>query len=698
MGQGGNEFGLMLLRGPDPLDCLFRCFLRGDPEDRTHEEADMLTASFERLGEIPDEFRTPLRKAGFQTRKENVAPFLLAKPPYRQTRAVNKREMKTLLWCLRAVLAAEDRGELRATPLTPGCRVLELEVSGKIRAPEVQARFVTWSASVEGGRATPVLLPLDLKKLPRTPQRWLASTQPTPGGIEGDERVWEALIFCDEESGKVIDFGLVPRGKTADLIPALTKVLRARGLPREMIFAEQSLFEKVAPGLAALGVETRLDPDHAWFAQLRESFRDSMEAALAPRGVRDDPETLGEWKEAEREFSSRQAHLLERKKLVTPRAIQRYFGNEGDGAKVLEELFELSPLPALVEWLLADYRPTVRSKTVLEQRLQERDLTPGNRMLIEARRTALLSIFRVDSVQPGASFEVEDVTDGERYTVQDRALSGCAIEGLLLPLRLMQVRQWTFPLIAGPPLAVLQVDRMIRRLESLGLLLGRKGNRENAHLIGRLWPWFLEARDQRPQFQNTDGDPLEMQRASFRVTNPRALVKALDRRGDVSIDEPGASWSWFRKGGPMPGLGGETHLGRFELLGDSLLLEVNSARRLSQARRWVEKLPGVSFERSTPIDLDALPLDDRLPGPPPEPLPPEVRAQIEKMALEQSRRWLDESVPALGGLTPRSACATESGRRQVARLIRSMPPIQIPGGTIPAPREELLRELGLGSS
>ena len=695
MGQAGEEFGLLVSRGPDALDRLYSSLMRGDSDRPDSEGIDILSATFERLGEIPDELRGPLRKAGFQTRRENIAPFLFAKPAHRQTRAVNKREMKTLLWCLRAVFAAEDQGELRATPLSPGSRVLELEVSGHIRAPEVKTRFVRWSASAVGGRATSVLLPADLRKLPRTGESWLATAPPMPGRIKGDDRAWKALILCERESGRVIEHGVVPSGEAAGFILPLAKALRERGLPREIDFAEESLFDILAPGLAALGVKTRLDPESPWFEQLREALVEGMEHSTERAGRHADPETLAEWKEAEREFCSRQIDLVERKSLITPRAIKRYFGSEEDAEEVMAELGDLAPFPALLEWFLVDYRPTARSKTLLERHLQGRDLTPTDRTLIEARQGAFLSIFRVDSVQVGASFEVEDLIDGERYTVQDRAMSGCGIEGYFLPLRLMQVAEWTFPLVAGPVLSAFHVERMIRRLESIGFVLGREGKREEAHLMGRLWPWLLEVRDVRPQLQNTDGDPFEMQRASFHVADPPALVKALERRRDISIDDPGATWVWLRDGGPAPGSDGETVLGRFELLGGTLLLEVNSTRRLEQARRWVEKLPGVRFERATPIALDELPLDDRLPGPPPEPFSDEVRDQIAAMILEQNRRWLDESVPALGGLTPRAACATKEGRRQVARLIRSMPPAQIPGGTIPAPREELLRELGL---
>jgi hypothetical protein len=60
-------------------------------------------------------------------------------------------------------------------------------------------------------------------------------------------------------------------------------------------------------------------------------------------------------------------------------------------------------------------------------------------------------------------------------------------------------------------------------------------------------------------------------------------------------------------------------------------------------------------------------------------------------------RWLDESIPMLGGKSPRQTCATEAGRRRVTQLIRTYPdPMGVPG--VRVPRERMLAELGLGQA
>ena len=52
----------------------------------------------------------------------------------------------------------------------------------------------------------------------------------------------------------------------------------------------------------------------------------------------------------------------------------------------------------------------------------------------------------------------------------------------------------------------------------------------------------------------------------------------------------------------------------------------------------------------------------------PEPLilPPEAIADLEERML---RQWVDESIPALGGMTPRQAVRTPEGRQRVLDLL-----------------------------
>ena len=175
-----------------------------------------------------------------------------------------------------------------------------------------------------------------------------------------------------------------------------------------------------------------------------------------------------------------------------------------------------------------------------------------------------------------------------------------------------------------------------------------------------------------------------------------AVQSLIAKRSDVHHDADTSVWTWSRPGGPASGIGENTLLARLELIDDRLVVEVNSAGRLARARQWIEALPGVVFERSSTREplSQTLPVDDRLPAPKPN-VTPEMIRMFEQIQRDYTRKWLDESIPMLAGLTPRQACKTADGRRQVERLVRTMPDMGYPGGTIPAPRADLLRELGI---
>lgn len=540
----------------------------------------------------------------------------------------------------------------------------------------------------------------DLRGLPRLDERWIATLAPLPAGIQGDDRVVNAFVVTDEKTELILASEIVMADELEPVAAKFAEVFRGggytdrHGLPREISFTSSTLHDAVSPALAALGVRTELGEEPAFLAGLIDSLREGL---CGPGPGRRPPETIEDWKKIDRRLTAQVHEDAVKRGLVTPKTLARYFGSEQHAEEVLSELMSLSPLGAFLEWLVADYRPTKRSKTYVEKLLEGKRLDPAERAILEARRAAELSVYRVDATEPGATLDVEDILSGEQRVVNDSTMSGCDLEGYFLTLRLMRIGEWTFPCFGGPPMSVAHVDRHLERLEDLGVELTKEGLRRDADLVGRMWGWTLEAQRNSPKMTNTDGDPLELQTATFMVSDPSALPKAIAAREDVRAD-PDGSWTWLGPGGPAPGFGENTILGHLTLHDDRLVVEVNSVRRLDRIRRWLEQISGVRFEQARARSLDQLeqgPLDDRLPSRPPAPLSPRMRAEAERHFREACRRWLDEPVPALGNRTPRKSCKTEAGRRRVAQLVRTMPPMQIPGGTIPPPREELLRELGI---
>lgn len=104
------------------------------------------------------------------------------------------------------------------------------------------------------------------------------------------------------------------------------------------------------------------------------------------------------------------------------------------------------------------------------------------------------------------------------------------------------------------------------------------------------------------------------------------------------------------------------------LTANEIEIETMSQRRMARCRQRLEDLLGA---RILLIEATAKSAAQVLAEPPPEEepeptvLPPEVVAELEERML---RRWLDESIPALDGLTPRQAAQTPEGRQMLDDL------------------------------
>jgi hypothetical protein len=104
------------------------------------------------------------------------------------------------------------------------------------------------------------------------------------------------------------------------------------------------------------------------------------------------------------------------------------------------------------------------------------------------------------------------------------------------------------------------------------------------------------------------------------------------------------------------------------LTATGLEVETMSRQRMARCRQRLEELLGTRIEL---VETTAKSVTEALAEPQPEDtpepvvLPPEVVAELEDRML---RRWLEESIPALGGMTPREAVRTPEGREMLEDL------------------------------
>src|SRR6266536_210760 len=205
-----------------------------------------------------------------------------------------------------------------------------------------------------------------------------------------------------------------------------------------------------------------------------------------------------------------------------------------------------------------------------------------------------------------------------------------------------------------------QLHRMLRpRLQQL---LERRPRPNGEQVLD----WFREAlRPQVPAMVNFEGEPILLSTARYRVPDPAAAGEWLAER---LVEESEGEFLETVEVDGRP-----VHRGRVRLDGDVLEIETNSEERLRRLERMVHAaVPDVrllSREQRTPEEA----MEGGDPGP--EPVPPtdlpfeEVAGALEAFMAEQEERWVDEPVPALGGLTPRQAVADQASRPALESLL-----------------------------
>lgn len=715
MGQAGEEYGLTLFRGKRAKDHLFR-LLQGDGEldEDLLDEIDQIGFSMTTLREIPPEQRDLLRKAKIPFVMDAEVPFFIAKEPHRLAREIDARESLVFLYVLSGITEAWNRGLIVPVRLAPDVFLPLVRISGDPRHPEVVVERENITVTATPAPALVVMPPPALAALPRLKDRWLVGLPHLSAAIENDPRPMRVLLVMNEKSTRMIHAEAVMSGELPITVQHLFAVFtggnhdKVRGLPRGVIFASRLLFDAVSPALTHLGVACSLEPDHPLLQQVSRHLAENMGAVPPERELIDDAgpspgsSNLEAWKKASLALSRRVVKAMESDGLPNAAAMKRYFGDLPTAERMLGKYGSRGCEPAFLEWLVIGFRRSAKSVTVAETLLSSR-MPAAERVLLEAELAAVPSIYKVVEIHRGDSLLLEDLLRGGRVRVHDRSLSETATEGLCLPALVYPAGNFHLLFLLGPSLDLSMVADAVEYFEKMGFKQTPEGIKKHLHLFGHLWMMY-EARDKRAavprQMANFDGDPLVLHTASYRVADRRRVREALTAREDVDFDEAGNCFIWnIPSPHPEQPIGDTVTAADISFVGDELIVKVNSAKRLKRVRAWLDKISGLDFDNVTKQDLSRgqlpeVPPDDRPTPSERAPMTPDMVEAVNEHLRDHYLKWLDVPLPALDGHTPRHACRTQTGKRKVALLIRTM---SDPGGApgLKVPREEMLRALGL---
>jgi tetratricopeptide (TPR) repeat protein len=342
---------------------------------------------------------------------------------------------------------------------------------------------------------------------------------------------------------------------------------------------------------------------------------------------------------------------------------------EGPGAELVIEFARIRAAPAgggepALRWAVQDpliYDVALFEAGGLNDFLATRGhLLPDDEQLLAAQwELTDRSVYEIVGVEPGTGMTMRDIRTGDITAVQERSASQQVRAGQLYCAHLLPAGD-SVQIFGGlEPLSNTARDELIALLD------------DGAGPVPLLEA--LSARLAPPTLLNTEGEPLVMHEATVRISNPVAISAGLDRIYRRTDDDP-AIPRWV-----------EEHAGSsltavrvtMTLEGDHLHVNANSDKRLERTVTTLRELDPtaalLTHQRTTASDL-APPAGSAPLQHDPGLSDPAVITAVHDTILKYEAAWLDESVPALGGLTPRQCAEDPTRRADLIRLLDSFPP------------------------
>jgi len=292
-------------------------------------------------------------------------------------------------------------------------------------------------------------------------------------------------------------------------------------------------------------------------------------------------------------------------------------------------------------------------------------LPPDEAMLAQQWLLVDRSVHEVLSVRPGESMEWRDVRTGDVNEIRERTASQQVKRGEFYCARVVPVGE-TMQIFGGlEPVSLGERDQLIALLDD---------DPDPMELVA-----FLSRRFAPPVLRNTEQESLVMCHATLRVTDPATLASALDAAYNRDVDAPADTLRWFEH---VETHGVERIRSELHITTDELSVHANSETRFDRTIATIRRLDPsatlTSETREPAGDLRAMQESAASSSRPPAELldpasDPAVAAALKEMVLNFEEAWLDDTIPALSGHTPRQCAQDPTRRPDLIRLLDSFP-------------------------
>ncbi|MEW6511744.1 MAG: SEC-C metal-binding domain-containing protein [Bacteroidota bacterium] len=358
---------------------------------------------------------------------------------------------------------------------------------------------------------------------------------------------------------------------------------------------------------------------------------------------------------------------------------------------------------SFTRWFMFNWKPA-NGVTLAEMILAEggAKIDPDLRRFIEATVNAPYSYYQTIDARSGEGVTIRDILRRRELHVTERSASTMLKPGHILLARVVEVDGCSFFMGTGamiiPPVFLDRILDFREYLEGRGAKAGEPVS--GAILLDHeedLRELYFELQDELnrpPEIRNTDGDPLAFHTLTFEIPSYAQAFEALkdlEQKATGMADEEmleeakrnrtgtptELTLQWLRKG-YKGGFGDSTTLATLTIGKSRLVVEVNSERRARRVQKEIRKRLGDSAVllrteirsheglmkgiakggKGKETEQDRLMRES-----------PEVKAMMKEMMDRHWERWLDESIPALRGMTPRQAAKDRDGRELLESLL-----------------------------
>ncbi|MGQ0650110.1 MAG: YecA family protein, partial [Gemmatimonadaceae bacterium] len=344
-------------------------------------------------------------------------------------------------------------------------------------------------------------------------------------------------------------------------------------------------------------------------------------------------------------------------------------------------------------WALFDYQREADGLTIAEVMRDDRAarLSPELREVLDAELRTWLSVWDVREVEPGIGLALKDLLTGAERFAHEVSGSRSLTPGHVLMGRVVDCDGVAF--LGGmhpqvlPPMAadvVVREMRRICRVRTRPVAPAKLRDVDNQLALLDLWRMALEEAN-RPQpapiLTNTDGDLLLQTADHFEFTPGNArmvsqLLNTFSGADEGTMEGMDTVFVVTRPGNARMKSWDNTLIGRIVVKETRLVVESNSTRRADELRARLEKhLRGLVKHRfreeSTMEALLSQARESSARGTS-EPLTMEPELQAIARQWKETHMlevWVNEQIPALGGLTPRAAAASRTSRAALELLL-----------------------------